>query len=126
MGVEPTLFGGLQAGNIGLIGDYDCDFRSGNLSGSDVVGNGDEVGTTSGEEYAEFLHACLFFFHTEPPACGGSTGGGRRGVSPSAASTAGRAHRTTASRAARAVPYWNWSLTDRLRSDSPRGSRRRY
>src|SRR5262249_5813752 len=57
MGVEPTLFGGLQAGNIGLVGDHDCDLRSGNLSGCDVVGNGDEVGTASGEEYAESFHS---------------------------------------------------------------------
>jgi hypothetical protein len=55
-GIQAAITGGSEAGRVGLIREDDGDFAAGELSGCDVVGDGEEVGAASGEKDAQALH----------------------------------------------------------------------
>ena len=55
-GVEAAFAGGCEAGGIGFVRDDYGDLASFQFSGGDVIGDGEEVGASSGEEDAELFY----------------------------------------------------------------------
>lgn len=54
--IQAAIFCRFDAWNIRFVGDYDCNFRAGNLPCGDIVGDGEEVGAASGEQDSKALH----------------------------------------------------------------------